>query len=75
MVLYVVREKNRGKIVSLVRIYSVLQAIASFSGWDKSRTKQPKTRGHVDHLEKFPMCTPSSAFLQGEDHFETNLIN
>ena len=37
--------------------------------------QQPKIREHVDHLEKFPMCTPSSAFLQGEDHFETNLIN
>ena len=37
--------------------------------------KQQKIREHVDHLEKFPMCTPSSAFLQEEDHFETNLIN
>ena len=37
--------------------------------------KEQKIREYVDHIEKFPMCTPSSAFLQGEDHFETNLIN
>ena len=38
------------KIIVILWVYSALQAVLSFSAWEKSRDSTPKTRGHVDHL-------------------------
>ena len=41
------------KIVVILWICSALQAVLSFSAWEKLRDfQQPKTRGHVEHLNQ-----------------------
>ena len=38
------------KIVVILGICSALQAVLSFSAWEKSRDSTPKNLGHVEHL-------------------------